>query len=281
MFRVQPIESWLQFEKLMHDRLIADARDWHYRSYFRGHADASWHLQTTLERSVSPRLSVSSYYAMIQRIRRDLETFTDARWDLPPRDEFLQKMSHVPSAVEGVPHEYMGYLRHFGFPSPFLDWTFSPFVAAFFAFRDVTSPADSVAIFEYLEVVDAPDEPLRDYPQILPVFAASRNNKRYFLQQSAHTVCLRMDGDEVFYEPHENPRSLAEDTEVITKYVLPATERAEVFQTLEAYNINAFSLVGTEESLLETLFLKRYLNASRARSYFGKTLDEDDVWSMG
>ena len=39
----------------------------------------------------------------------------------------------------------------------------------------------------------------------------------------------------------------------VTKYVLPASERAKVLKVLQHMNITAFSLFGSEESLMETL----------------------------
>ena len=50
-------------------------------------------------------------------------------------------------------YRYMAYLRHFGFPSPLLDWSRSPFVAAFFAFRDDPpgKKPDKRSVFAYCE----------------------------------------------------------------------------------------------------------------------------------
>jgi hypothetical protein len=41
---------------------------------------------------------------------------------------------------------------------------------------------------------------------------------------------------------------------------LPGTERTKILKELSEYNLTAFSLFGSEESLMETLFNKEYLD---------------------
>ena len=47
---------------------------------------------------------------------------------------------------------YLAYLRHHGFPSPLLDWTKSPYIAAYFAMVNAPQKeVKKVSVFAYLE----------------------------------------------------------------------------------------------------------------------------------
>jgi hypothetical protein len=41
------------------------------------------------------------------------------------------------------------------------------------------------------------------------------------------------------------------------KFNIPSTERLKVLRVLDEYNLNAFSLFGSEESLMETMALRK------------------------
>jgi hypothetical protein len=45
----------------------------------------------------------------------------------------------------------------------------------------------------------------------------------------------------------------------VLEFGLPSTERHSVLQTLNDYNLNAFSLFGSEESLLQTLWSREFV----------------------
>ena len=44
--------------------------------------------------------------------------------------------------------------------------------------------------------------------------------------------------------------------DLLWKFVIPSAERIKVLRQLEEYNLNALSLFGTEESLMETLAIR-------------------------
>jgi len=50
---------------------------------FRGHADAEWKLQTTLERRNTSNMLFRDYYLAISRIKPQIEAFTKQLWGTP------------------------------------------------------------------------------------------------------------------------------------------------------------------------------------------------------
>lgn len=91
-----------------------------------------------------------------------------------------------------------------------------------------------------------------------------RTHKRHFLQQGCYTICskYREASQYILYDyifcPHE---SVFEDEEfntsmeqdILYKITLPTSERANVLKFLDQFNINEFSLMQTEDSLMRTL----------------------------
>jgi hypothetical protein len=160
--QVVPVETWRDFEEQLRHITSQRSDAVNQRSpfyvspfLFRGQSDATWKLNTTLERYTphpNGREAVRGYYERILAVKAQIETFTQERWSIPTPTECLNLLKEKESlGLTGLPgYEYWIYLRHHGFPSPLLDWTRSPYVAAFFAFRQACQ-AEKVAIFAYLE----------------------------------------------------------------------------------------------------------------------------------
>jgi len=104
---------------------------------FRGQSDSTKKLETTLDRYVDCKISLDRYYRIIFRAKPQIETFTKNEWNLPSLNDYVKKIKDPGmSTVEKLnkdEYEYMAYIRHHGFPSPLLDWTYSPYLAAYFA----------------------------------------------------------------------------------------------------------------------------------------------------
>src|SRR4029077_16905043 len=120
--------------------------------WFRGQADAQWALLTTLERRSKRVSTVSMYLNLISELKPAIETFTGAEFQMPKRSEIEERCRQYDLfhwfLLDAV--TYMAHLRHGAFPSPLLDWTGSPYVAAYFAFsRAGRQNAGEVAIYAY------------------------------------------------------------------------------------------------------------------------------------
>jgi hypothetical protein len=277
MLKIMELSSWEEFEKIIRKQLTHETEEMRTGpNFYRGHTDATWKLETTLERYFGTKVAVTTYLQQILDIKSQLETFTDQKWDMSDMIENLKGLekdnlenletdnpkfhnSVIRAMLPASIIIYMQYLRHFGYPSPLLDWTYSPYIAAYFAFRDVTSKASAVAIYEFLAASElwGPNYPIK------LIATHSQKNKRHYLQQSVYTVCFENAENEIYFGSHESPQVMGgafegHFGEVFTKYIIPTSERAKALHSLEAYNINAYSLMGTEESLLETMFLREF-----------------------
>lgn len=220
---------------------------------FRGQRKESDKLKTTLERYSSRQYSPEQYYYVMRNIRLTVESWTGKRWDIP--DEYILCNEAVPAAPQG--YEFMTYLRHHDFPSPLLDWTQSFYVAAFFAFQSSKDEEPNVAIYSLIEYYGRGKELEYDKGCICGCGPNVRTHKRHFLQQSDYTYCTKLlpsPDDKYVYCSHEEAfKKNGGEQDVLTKFIIPRTERAKVLEKLHMMNITAHSLFGSEESLLETL----------------------------
>jgi hypothetical protein len=149
----QEFEIWLQ-----------ELKDRNYRRglIFRGQADSEWRLETTLERNGQSIMPIADYYNLIVRqVGPSVSSFTSMQapsfnenlWkELSARAQYERSIFFDQAVFPGGEHfEYVAYLRHHGFPSPLLDWSLSPYVAAFFAFRDAAPKIEKRSIFVYCD----------------------------------------------------------------------------------------------------------------------------------
>src|SRR5690606_8186983 len=92
---------------------------------YRGQSDSRWTLISSLMRSdlVWSRQDFETYFNFVlPQVKEKIQAWEGRDWDL--------------SNQFGLA-EFVAYLQHNGFPTPLLDWTFSPYIAAYFAFEGV------------------------------------------------------------------------------------------------------------------------------------------------
>lgn len=225
------------------------------RILYRGQSDSEWPLKSTLERYSSAAWSVESYHRLLQRCAPEVESFTSQSWSFDLRKSAWQGEGPLPN------HELWVYMRHCGFPSPLLDWTMSPYIAAFFAFEE-HSNAHKAAIFVYIEHPRGSKGSWEGEPQISIQNVHVKTHKRHFLQQSCYTICTQMDENKshrfVCHEQvFDDTPSKQKRQDVLFKITIPREERLRILSYLNEVNINHFSLFQSEESLMLTLAFRK------------------------
>ena len=168
-----------------------------------------------------------------------------------------------PDAFPGDPlYRYMVYLRHHGFPSPLLDWSYSPYVAAFFAFRnEPAGRSEKRSIYAYCGTPYGIKGGAVGEPAIRGIGPYVRSHRRHFRQQSDYTICTSWDANYGWrFDSHESAiANRRPKQDFLWKFDIPSGERVKVLGLLNDYNLNAFSLFDTEETLLETMWIKEHV----------------------
>ena len=159
------------------------ARDTDDVAVFRGHGSNSFPLKTSLHRVGRHRLE-----------RYCSETL----WDFKGHAEaLLEKRFNISDGEEYS--ILLGLAQHHGLPTPLLDWTCSPYIAAYFAFADALESLETRPNVTHVRIygltnyfVNNFTPPNVEIPYISPYLAyldiSKRNNPRLYAQQGRFLV---------------------------------------------------------------------------------------------
>lgn len=195
---------------------------------FRGQPDNTYKLRTSFHRCDRNNL--------LQYLQADVPTL---RHEVNAVSSFYYRHDDA---------EHLGALlslaQHHGYPTPLLDWTSSPYIAAFFAFTESSNKdrkAKPVRIF-VLNMHNWPSEPTPKIiydplPSITLHRFSAHNNPRFVPQQSIASFS-NVDDMESFIRDHEKSTSRKH----LSIIDIPGTERQTVLDELRLMGITAGSL---------------------------------------
>lgn len=258
------LESWedLESEICKLEQFLAGQKHQEHqyvaKPLFRGQSSADWSLQTSLERYVVAEVSLESYNRYLLRIKPAVEAYTGRTWNLE------RNIAIVDTFHSATNYEFMVYARHHGFPSPLLDWSQSCYVALFFAYQHAVDERP-VSIFAYVDDLGCGKGGWAGKPQISAQGPYVSSHRRHFMQQSQYTIATEKCEERWVYCAHEKCLGDEKQPEqdLLIKFSLPGRQKIAYLQRLQQMNIHAFTLYGTEESLMEMLAFREIVGRDR------------------
>ena len=177
---------------------------------FRGQSNAQWSLKTTLERTLTKQISANRYCSILNHCVHEIESFSGHSWNLKDYPELMDEFKKCQDRFRGYfptsIYPYLVYLRHHGCPSPLLDWSESPYIAAFFAFSDnTTEDVKERAVYCYIERPEGSKAHSSDQPMIFLHGPYTTTDKRHFSQKAWYTIATRWNEHikQHIFVPHE------------------------------------------------------------------------------
>jgi len=226
---------------------------------FRGVCNVDWKLETTLERYGQHDCKVSDYMGYVARCIPEYASYNGRSL---MGDHFSMHYSNWSRlSQDRKVLNLLVELRHYGFPSPLLDWTRSPYIAAYFAFNRALGPLsgiNAVAIYALQCDVGEGTAGWSGEANIHEVGDYFETADRHHIQQAIYTVCYSSKStageDEDVFKPHELGLKSSDDAQnKLIKFLLPMHIRHEVLEELQLMNINSYTLFRNKEGLCEYL----------------------------
>jgi FRG domain len=217
------IDTWREFKEYV----SSTERN---RFIYRGQSDSKWRLRSNFHRT--GRANLYKFESTdIAALHRYLSSLTRNRFELKDPAQNLA---------------FMNLVQHHGYPTPLLDWTRSPYVSAFFAYRtlDVKKVTHDTKIRMFkLDALEwnkinrfmiglSPVPPL-----VLIMDALPLDNPRAIPQQA---LCTVTSVDDI--ESHIEKEAMKNGKNILEVIDLPMSARKEVISDLSLTGITAGSL---------------------------------------
>lgn len=205
-FTTKPYEKWDELKKM----LAKFDHSW----TFRGQKSSKWSLQTSLETwKENNKDSLQSVYK-IGNLLEHVEEVLLEEFKRGANNYFLSACQKPENTLE-----WLALMQHYGCPTRLLDFTYSPYVAAFFAFNDCYKDNATIWCFN------------ADWCKYMAVkkYNEAFRNKIEQGQSKKITVCDDFGNEETFQNLWKNPKNLKMIFPVIPRH---SNERLGIQQGL-------------------------------------------------
>lgn len=212
-------ESWNGFLDLIHHK---DALKQNNSYVYRGHASENWKLESTLKRKVN---DIANTDDIEKNILNDF------------KKHCLGRRGHNPPELSE--NEWWALGQHFGLDTPLLDWSDSPYVAAFFAFNSENTDTENVVVWLLYKSINEDEEikKLKSEHKIEFLRPYLDENARLINQRG---LFVRTPNMECVNEWAKNIEG--DGTIYLSRVLIPRAEKDFALDSLDKMNINDLSL---------------------------------------
>ncbi len=206
---------------------------------YRGQSNSDWKLSSSLHRTplVGGPSELETYTnVVVPQVLEGVEAWSGQAWNTKTPDGLA---------------EALAFLQHNGFPTPLIDWSWSPYIAAFFAYESVNHfqpQSKNVAIYSFdqkhwSEVYERQSDFADHRPHVSMLQTRLVGNHKLAMQQGLFTWTNQKDAEAHIRTCEVN------GLEFLKKYVLPVQERPRVMRELSLMGISAVQLAPSVESV--------------------------------
>ena len=223
------MNNWKDYKNWISDTIKVGSQ-----FYFRGQENPQWKLQTSFH-----RYSSQSNITLIDYLDRIIP---EVHYNVCSSENELVDIS-TNMGIGG----FLARLQHHGFPTPLLDWSLSPYIAAYFALKDI-DPAkpkvDNVAIYIFdFKLWSQRYNPELDFrrPELFVTpFRPFANNNPRMLSQHAVTTATNIEDLEPYLVTQSQNQN--QPSPYLYKVTLPISERKLIMNELSLMGISSMTM---------------------------------------